>query len=539
MEKEKLFIPRIRIEKIKLENFKGVKFGEVELNNSKNVGDADILGLYGQNGSGKTTLLEALQIIRVLMMGEKLSFEQFGNIISQHSGRTNISIVFQILNPNNSVYHVEYKFEIAKGKKIVSPNSQSELDKDLKKLGMGLMAGGTSMIIGGLASVATVTAAPIVLPVAAASVGAMKTINAVSSKKNREMKKNVKEYDCLIVRNEVLSLSGEFDNTQVRFGPIFDTSDENEVFTPKAKHKSFFPEKTSLAIKELQRYKKHAYNNSKSFIFCNELREMLHERGQSTEYIKLLFLLNDYVNTSLRVLDSRLLLNDKGEIIPIFTANRVVMVQKNDSYTYIDEDSISILTSALKGLNLVLNQLIPGLSLVAIKQVDMSLDGKEKENVDNNVVKIRIYTERNDIRVPINEESAGIQKLISILGLFSCAFVNPGMTVAIDEIDAGVYEYLLGELLQIFEQYGQGQLIFTCHNLRPLEVLNKKFIVFTTTNSENRYIRPKNIRADNNLRDVYLREIIVGGQDEELYDNSKQGRIVAALQKAGDIFGEY
>ena len=68
--------------------------------------------------------------------------------------------------------------------------------------------------------------------------------------------------------------------------------------------------------------------------------------------------------------------------------------------------------------------------------------------------------------------------------------------------------------------------------------MNRKFVCFTTTNSKQRYLRPKNVRESNNLRDVYLREIISGGQDEDLYMSAKHGKIAAALQKAGEILAE-
>ena len=106
-------------------------------------------------------------------------------------------------------------------------------------------------------------------------------------------------------------------------------------------------------------------------------------------------------------------------------------------------------------------------------------------------------------------------------------------TVAIDELDAGIFEYLLGELLQIFAESGKGQLIFTSHNLRPLEVLDKKFICFTTTNPDNRYIHMKNVGASNNLRNLYFREIQMNEQDEEIYKATKKHKIIAALRKAG------
>ena len=85
--------------------------------------------------------------------------------------------------------------------------------------------------------------------------------------------------------------------------------------------------------------------------------------------------------------------------------------------------------------------------------------------------------------------------------------------------------------------YGKGQFIFTSHNLRPLEVLSKDRIVFTTTNPDNRYYRLKYIGSTNNLRDVYLSEIQSGHQDEQMYKASKNYKIIRAFLKAGDING--
>ena len=77
-------------------------------------------------------------------------------------------------------------------------------------------------------------------------------------------------------------------------------------------------------------------------------------------------------------------------------------------------------------------------------------------------------------------------------------------------------EYLPGELLGIVSEHGQGQLIFTCHNLRPLETIDRGFVAFTTTNPNKRYTRMANVKSSNNLRDFYYRDIILGGQREQL-----------------------
>ena len=109
--------------------------------------------------------------------------------------------------------------------------------------------------------------------------------------------------------------------------------------------------------------------------------------------------------------------------------------------------------------------------------------------------------------------------------------------MAIDELDGGVFEYLLGELLRIIADKGRGQLVFTSHNLRPLETLDKKYIAFTTTNIYNRYIRLSNVKGTNNLRDFYYRDIVLGEQNEQVYNPTNNSKIALAFSEAGEAFG--
>ena len=98
-----------------------------------------------------------------------------------------------------------------------------------------------------------------------------------------------------------------------------------------------------------------------------------------------------------------------------------------------------------------------------------------------------------------------------------CVYSNSPMCLIIDELDAGIYEYLLGELLSVFEKGAKGQLIFTSHNLRALEMLNKNSIVFSTINPSNRYIHLQNIKGNNNLRDMHL---TMTGTDNKVCTNN-------------------
>lgn len=177
--------------------------------------------------------------------------------------------------------------------------------------------------------------------------------------------------------------------------------------------------------------------------------------------------------------------------------------------------------------NEVLRYLIPGMQ-IRMKVLNQELD--EKEVLMDTV---ELLSVRNGKEIPLKYESAGIKKILSILQVFIAAYNNFSMIVAIDELDAGVFEYLLGEMVGIFQDGGRGQLIFTSHNLRPLEVLDKRSIIFTTTNPDHRYVHLTNVKANNNLRDVYYRTIMVGGQNERMYQETNRYKLELALRKAG------
>lgn len=55
-------------------------------------------------------------------------------------------------------------------------------------------------------------------------------------------------------------------------------------------------------------------------------------------------------------------------------------------------------------------------------------------------------------------------------------FNRYSFTVVIDELDSGIFEYLLGEMLDLLSKKGKGQLIFTSHNLRPLETIENNLL---------------------------------------------------------------
>lgn len=50
-------------------------------------------------------------------------------------------------------------------------------------------------------------------------------------------------------------------------------------------------------------------------------------------------------------------------------------------------------------------------------------------------------------------------------------------------------------------------------------------------------MRLTNIKENNNLRDFYFRDIVLGEQSEELYDATNNSEIAFAFREVGDLIG--
>lgn len=177
-------------------------------------------------------------------------------------------------------------------------------------------------------------------------------------------------------------------------------------------------------------------------------------------------------------------------------------------------------------MNKVLPSLVPGLS-VGLKELNLETleDGTPGTRVE-------LLSIRSNRALPFRAGSGGIRKIVAILGLLIQAYGNENATVAIDELDSGVFEFLLGEIIEVIRDGAKGQLVFTAHNLRPLECLPASSLVFTTTNPDNQYIKFSGIKKSHNLQDRYLRAINLGGQNEAVYDPTDKVNISTAFFKA-------
>ena len=185
------------------------------------------------------------------------------------------------------------------------------------------------------------------------------------------------------------------------------------------------------------------------------------------------------------------------------------------------------LENIVAAINVALKSIVSNLSIELVKT-------NEELNKDGvNMVQVEVYSNREGKRFLTKYESEGIKRIISLLNYLISLYNNSSVCLVVDELDAGIFEYLLGELIGVLAEEAKGQLIFTSHNLRVMEKLDKKNIICSTINPENRYIALKGIEKTHNRRDFYIRTIVLGGQKERIYDDTDLQDLGYAFKKAG------
>lgn len=473
-------LPTVRLHKAVLKNFKSVGYGEVVFDCSKQFvpfdTTADVLGIYGQNGSGKTAFIEALSILKSLLSGERISF-LYSDCIAAGADHAELEFTFDLQYPTEpiTVRKVVYSFCLA----VYEATELSKRESEMAEALDGLFS-------------------------------------------KQVIRRKVRVY------NEILKIGGEIDGENKKVLPAIDTSTEAFAFGPSTKRKLFYEVNKENNVKLLVN-KQLASERSTSLIFMSDTLELFTQQETRSAYLEILLELNHFGNHYLAVVDTKSMAAIRSNVIlPLYTLNAWDDVMINTVGVNIVSDAmLKELKAVVDPIGEVLPQFVPGMS-IAVEELGPAMldDGREGKSVE-------LVVRRGDKKLPVRCESDGVRKIISVMSLIITAYNQRSTTIAIDELDAGIFEYLLGELLQIFAESGKGQLIFTSHNLRPLEVLDKKFICFTTTNPNNRYIHMKNVGASNNLRNLYFREIQMNEQDEEVYKATKKHKIIAALRKAG------
>ncbi len=464
----------VRIKSVEINNFKNVQHGYLDLENARKPFRASILGLYGQNGSGKTALIDALSLLKLALTGQPIP-PKLADYINIDAECAHLKFEFKVSNAGTDAsYTATYEFCL---RKVIDDSDQ----------------------------------------------------NVDSNTASREKIKAV-------LSNEVLSCSYESGDTKKKFQALIDTTN-GDVFGPKSKYNSLVSKNKAVET-DLRVAKKVAATTSRSFVFSKELLTAIRQNCTEDYYAFVIESLVFFGNFGLFVINTAnnglISMNALPLAFKYEEKNKAaignLMISLEEA-TLIPQDAYEVVVKVVADMNVVLSQIVPGLT-IGVKSLGAQLfeNGGVAE-------KIQLVSHKNGKPIPLQYESEGIKKIISILQLLIVIYNKPSITVAIDELDSGVFEYLLGELLRIISENGKGQLIFTSHNLRPLETLDRGFIAFTTTNPKNRYIRLANVKTNNNLRDFYYRDIILGEQEESVYETTNNYEIAFAFREAGELSG--
>ncbi len=501
-------LPDIRIRKIALTDFRNITHSEVDIPGGKcsdlENGSSSILGLYGQNGSGKTSLLLAISALRSALTGTEFLFSEFSSCIRSGCEKARLEFELSGRNEKGNDFEIFYSFSMAIDENLDVAHTEEKIYEDDLDFG---------------------------------------NISDLYSDKGKEL---ITEYvrpkdRRILIFDELLQYSVQSpDGKKVNKQVLIDTSDEacnvsGKTFGNKTKYEQLTANCDDGIDEFLYRSKIKANVGATSFIFSAPVVRTLIKGSSKVSHKIILSALKEYGDNYLYVIGMSQTGTNSLKMLPLS-----LWATYDDGKAYggnvllsllghceASDDEFKVIQLCMPSISSVISKIVPGLSL-EINDIGKSISehGEETHLFD-------LLSIRNGIKIPLEYESDGIRRILSFLSLIIAVYNNPSVTVAIDEIDSGIFEFMLGEILNILNENAKGQLIFTSHNFRPIEVLPNKNLLFTTVNPDNRYSKLENVSGNNNQRDKYLKCIRLGGGKDALYASTDEYDIEQALFEAG------
>ena len=464
----------IRITRTTLKNFKNVLFGEIELNCGRSEVpydcESDVLGLYGQNASGKSTFIDALEILKKLLSGEPLD-KSCSNRIGFGKDFAELEFEFGLLEKFEDEvlceYRIVYSFKLARNT-CVNTSSKNNTSSTIVN---GVIVYDEKLY--------------------------------VSRPENNDKK--------LLIDTSTIKHEGHTVLDTIKLNK----ENKSTIINPKTNEHILINNNESMIFKD------DLYHNLKKHFYSKDFPIQSDEK--IIEFI--LYRLRKFAVDHMYILKS----NHSGDIwsgksIPLFTPEQNIVYYDLKRVNKMNLEDFGPVSDMVKTLDPILNQMIPGLHLEIV-------DNFDNYDMDDDIIPCIILSNRDGVKTQLKYESDGVKRIVAILMYLKLVFNDPSALVAIDELDSGIYEHLLGELLAVIVEEGRGQLIFTSHNLRPLEVIGNKFIYFTTTNAENRYTLLNELEDAGNMRDSYLREILIQEKENKISNEIRRSKIADALRQ--------
>lgn len=481
----------MRLLKIAIEGIKNTKRGEIlfkdyqQIMNKRDFSpvEGSILGIYGPNGSGKTSVINGLELMFSIWHKAQLGFLQskFKNVLSKLSENSKISISFA-LPRENEVIVCEYSLALKEDEK----GNIQILSEDL-----------SSRLLGSTSNVEYLPDVHIDY----SFVYSNGFDSFLSSKPGLQLSKLFPDgKDPMKSSMAVgINLYGRLTADKVNCSSfLFDS----EALNTLKQSENEYGSKLFSLLEEI-------YSDSHSMYFY----QPEDEAGNSLGF-------GEFMGTA------------KGDEENVMSG---CLLFRNRGPQELNLENVAYMENFVKQINLVLPAFVPGFQ-IQMNRLDaphLLQNGQKGQTIE--IVSLIKDKDGRSAQIPLCGESTGVQKIVSMCSAIIAVYCNPKAILFVDEFDNGIFERLLGQIIQTLEANAKGQMLFTCHNCRPLEVMDKDDIYFTTMNPEERYIRMKNVKKTNNLRDFYYRALQVGGQNEKLYNETEANEIDEALHAASLI----
>ncbi len=532
-----------RLQSVEFNHFRNIEHGKTNFPDSEiadfYAGKPSVLGIYGQNGSGKTSVIMALSLLKIVLSGKSVG-NQYESCIQSGHERCTLKFAFALYSKLTGTYSelrggketdmcylVEYSFDLAHDETEADDLNENKslliVENEILKIKIQ-RADGTIVL---KKQVFFDTSWSSSENGKRAFGGKMK--NELFTLFNQEYQRKYLDIKAITrAGSKSFLMSKDFINLFYKIVLEFVDNIDSEP------HEILKRVSEYLSLKESNEFSEEELINIYRDAQSDEAKEAIYITGLLGLTLNILDSLRTYGTSYLHVIETSIMgQTSLNKELPLMlwtnqlgdgVYNMLVNV-KMDEPSEIQSRYYSLMLSAVNKVSDALEKLIPDLT-ISVRDLGTSYDAK-----NNEVHRFEIVSCRLDNVIPLKYESDGVRRIVSIMSLLIAAYNDASFTVAIDELDTGIFEYLLGELLHVLSESIRGQLIFTSHNLRPLEVLPSKYLCFTTTDPNNRFTSLSK-RGNNNLRDCYFRNIILGSDEKCLYKATDRYEIEMALRNS-------
>ena len=140
----------------------------------------------------------------------------------------------------------------------------------------------------------------------------------------------------------------------------------------------------------------------------------------------------------------------------------------------------------------------------------------ERKQIKNGATRYQLYVDKiicGKIRhISFENESSGTQQILNIIRILLGVFC--GVTVVYDEIDNGIHDLILNNIIASLSDYITGQLIITTHNTMLMETINpnNSYVISVdyNGNKEIKCLSNFSIQSTNNIRNLYIKGVFGG-----------------------------